>query len=173
MCCMESWQCILGPKLSALASQAMVKLNCLSKVTNVMAWLLKCLFKMDRSQIQEPLQGTNIKDASLALFAVSMEHTIAALNAGNLNSLRCYVSKGILYFRERTTKKSLLQILGVKGLPVLARNTRLAELIMWEANCENHRASSSDILARSRQRAWIIRGRYLACQECKKYPGCK
>ena len=58
-----------------------------------------------------------------------MEPTFAALTAGNLDSLRPYVSKRIVYVRGRA-EKSLLQILGVEGLPVLARDTRLAELVI-------------------------------------------
>ena len=87
---------------------------------------------------------TDIKVASFALFAVSMEPTFAALNNRNLDSLRPYVSKGIVYIRGRA-EKPLLQILGVEGLPSLVRDTRLAKLFMWQAHCENHRASSSDV----------------------------
>ena len=77
-----------------------------------------------------------------------------------------------MYARGRCDK-SLLKLLGIDSLPILARDTQLARLIMWESHCEGHRASPSDVLARSRQRAWIIRGRFLAKEVCKSCPRCK
>ena len=44
---------------------------------------------------------------------------------------------------------------------------------MWEAHNEDHRSSATDVLARSRHRAWVIRGRYLAREVCKACPLCK
>ena len=67
----------------------------------------------------------------------------------------------------------MLELLGIGKLPVLVRGSRLAELIMWECHAEDHRMSASDVLARSRQCAWIIRGRYLAKHICKACPRCK
>ena len=68
---------------------------------------------------------------------------------------------------------SMLQLFGIDRLPILARESRLAELVMLEAHCEGHRSLSSDVLARSKQRAWIIRGRHLAKTVCKRCPKCK
>ena len=106
------------------------------------------------------------------LFIASMGPTQVALDTGKLESLRPVVSKGIIYARTRC-ETSLPKLLGIDKLPILARNTRLAKLIMWEAHTEDHRASSSDTLARSRQRAWIVRGRFLAKEICKSCPKCK
>ena len=44
---------------------------------------------------------------------------------------------------------------------------------LLECHNENHRASSSDVLARLQHKAWIIRGRYLAKSVCKACPKCK
>ena len=93
-------------------------------------------------------------------------------DCGKLDALRPVVIGGIVYVRGRC-EGSIMNILGVDRLPVLARSTRLAELIMWEAHEENHRSSPTDVLARSRHRAWIIRGRFLAKQVCKSCPKCK
>ena len=68
---------------------------------------------------------------------------------------------------------SLLELFGVTQLPILARQTRLARLIMLEAHSEDHRLTPTDVLARSRQRAWIVRGRYLAKEVCRACPLCK
>ena len=66
-----------------------------------------------------------------------------------------------------------MDLFGVSRLPILARKSRLAYLIMMEAHCEDHRAGSTDVLARSRQRAWVIRGRYLAKEVCASCWLCK
>ena len=79
---------------------------------------------------------------------------------------------GIIYARSRCDR-SLLSLLGIESLPILTRGSHLASLIMWEAHNESHRASHTDVLARSRQRAWIIRGRYLAKEVCAYCPKCK
>ena len=100
-----------------------------------------------------------------------MEPTVEAFRKGHLDSLRPVEAQGIVYVRGRCDS-ALPNLLGVDKLPVLARNTKLAWLIMVEAHEENHRLSPSDVLARSRQRAWIIRGKFLAKEVCKYYPKC-
>ena len=108
----------------------------------------------------------------MVLFAASLGPTLTDMELGKLDSLRPVVCNGIVYARSRCDK-SLLTLLGVQSLPILARGTRLAKLIMIECHCESHRASTSDVLARSRQRAWIVRGRYLAKEVCSNCPKCK
>ena len=138
-----------------------------------MARILRCIFMHDRNSIKLALTTTtDIQTARIAQFMVSMGPSYAALEKGHLDSLRPFEEKGILYVRGRCGQ-SLLEPLGVTKLPVLAHITRLAELIMWESHCKDHRMSSSDVLARSRQWAWIIRGRYLARLICKTRPKCK
>ena len=78
----------------------------------------------------------------------------------------------VVYVRGRCGS-SLTRLLGISRLPVLARETRLARLIMIESHNEDHRSNPTDVLARSRQRAWIVRGRYLAKEVCKVCPICK
>ena len=163
----------LGPELTRLASKVMNSTYSLSKATNVMARLLQASFRGDRERIQEPLTVPDIKVAADVLFAASMGPTLVALEAGKLDSLRPIVRNNIVYARSRCDKSSLSKLLGVSSLPILARDTQLARLIMWEAHNEDHRASSIDVLARSRQRAWIIRGRHLAKWVTKSCPRCK
>ena len=74
-----------------------------------------------------------------------------------------------MYARSRC-HSSLMSLLGIESLPILARDTRLAKHILCQSHVEDQRESPSDVLARSRYRAWIVRGRYLAkeiCSRCK------
>ena len=98
-----------------------------------------------------------IQAARVAQFMVSMDLSYEAFRKGELDSLRPFERHGILYVRGRCGSESLMELLGIGELPVLARSSRLAELIMWESHTEDHRLSSSDVLARSRQRAQIGR----------------
>ena len=139
---------------------------------NVTARLLKCMFDGNRDLISEALTVRDIQVARLAQFIVSMGPTVEALSKGYLDSLRPIEEKGIIYVTGRCDM-SILELLGVHRLPILARSTRLAELIMIEAHSEDHRSTSSDVLARSRQRAWVVRGRFLAKQVCKWCPICR
>ena len=166
------WNCLLGSKLTGLIQDIMLRSNCYSKTVNVTARMLKCIFTQDRNSMRSVLTTTDIQTARIAQFMVSMGPSYAALEKGHLDNLRPFEENGILYIRGRCGQ-SLLELLGVSKLPVLARSTRLAELIMWESHCEDHRMSSSDVLTRSRQRAWIIWGRYLARFVCKSCPRCK
>ena len=96
-----------------------------------------------------------------------MEPTKTALEHGKMDSLRPIVRGGIVYARSRC-HSSLMSLLGIESLPILARDTRLAKHIMCQSHVEDQRASPSDVLARSRYRAWIVRGRYLAKEICSK-----
>ena len=49
----------------------------------------------------------------------------------------------------------------------------MAQLIMNESHYEDHMSSATDVLARSRRRVWIVRGRYLAKEIIKGCPVCK
>ena len=116
--------------------------NCLSKTVNVTARLLKCYFGMSSERIRDTLTVQDIKVAKLVQMVVSMEPTFEALQKGDLQPLRPVVHKGIVYIRGRCDR-ALLSLLGIDRLPVLARNTRLARLIMIESHEEDHRSSST------------------------------
>ena len=162
----------LGDKLTSIVESVMLRSNCLAKTTHVTARLLKCYFGRSADRIRDPLTVDDIKVAKLIQFIVSMAPTFEAVNGGKLDPLRPVMDKGVIYVRGRCDA-SLMRLLGLERLPVLARRTRLAELIMIEAHCEDHRSSPTDVLARSRRRAWIVRGRYLAKEVCKRCPLCK
>ena len=69
--------------------------------------------------------------------------------------------EGGMWVTKGRLGKGLPKILGVEKLPILLSSSRMAELIMIEAHQENHDGAPGT-LARSRTRAWIQRGRYLA-----------
>ena len=138
----------------------MERSNCYERTVNVTAKLLKCHFYASTDRIRDSLTVHDIQTARVLQFMVSMEPTFKALGKVDLAPLRPVVDRGIVYVRGRGDSE-LMSLLGVPRLPVLARESRLAKLIMWEAHNEDHRSTATDVLARSRHRAWIIRERYL------------
>ena len=94
-----------------------------------------------------------------------MFETLKAYENNQLTSLLPFKQDGIIYTRGRLGEKSLEAILGVRELPLLMPNTRVAELFMWRAHCGYsglfHR-SASDTLAKSRTSVWIVKGKQLA-----------
>jgi hypothetical protein len=152
--------------------QVLDKFWSLQKVLGVIAWVLKASVTKDVSRIRDPLTPDDLALANRVIFFYSMGPTKAALDRGDLSSLRVHKSRGIYCTRGRVGR-ALEKLLGIVELPVLMPGTRLAKLIMWESHCEDHRRSHSDALARSRERAWIVRGTALAkfvtrhCVKCK------
>ena len=57
--------------------------------------------------------------------------------------------------------RGLENLMGKKKLPIIAKNSRLAELLMLDAHKKNHEGVAGT-LAASRAQAWILKGRYLA-----------
>ena len=166
------WKNLLGERLHHVITYIMDLSNCYSKTVHVTARVLMCYFDKSVDRIREPVTVLEIKAARKIQFIASMELTVKALSEGHLDPLRPVIDGGIVYVRGRCDK-ALINLLGIDRLPVFARESRLAALIMWEAHAEDHRTSPTNVLARSRQRAWIIRGRYLAKQVCKQCPLCR
>ena len=167
-----SYKKILGDRLHDMVTTVMERSNNLKRTTHVTARLIKCHFNACVDQIKEELTVEDIQVARHLQFVVSMEPVIKALNNGDLDPFRPFMERGIIYIRGRCGS-ALPKLLGLDKLPVLPRDSRLAKLIVWEAHYEDHRLSPSDVLARSRRTAWIIRGRYLAREVCKMCPVCK
>ena len=163
---------IVGGKLQLIVSQAMEKSWNYGKVQAIVARLLKALITRSRERIREALSPNDLKFARKIMFLVSMTPTEAALKRGDLSSLRVVKSGGIVYTRGRAGP-SLEKLLGVSQLPVLMPGTRLAKLIMWESHEEDHRRLPTDALARSRERAWVVRGTAVAKSVTKACPKCR
>ena len=108
--------------------------------------MLAIFWSLDRQDAQSHAYATQL--------VVSMEPTFVSINKGQLTSLRPTLDGGIVYTAGRCGE-SLLRLLGVAKMPILMRNSRLEALIMWES-------TTSDVLARSRQRACILSGQHPA-----------
>ena len=158
--------------LESMLEQIMTKSWSLQNVTAIKARLLKAGVTKNRDKIVEHLSPNDISLASQLLFAYSMGPTEAAMLKGDLTSLRVFKVGGIFFTRGRVGR-SLEQLLGITRLPVLMSSTRLAKLLMWDCHSEDHRRSHSDALARSRERAWIVKGTSLAKLVTKNCPKCK
>ena len=107
--------------------------------------MLKCYFSRSREKISETLTVHDIKVARMVQFIVSMELTVKALSNRELEPLQPILDRGIVYVQSRCDK-NLMKLLGVPRLPVLARQSRLAQLIIWEAHAEDHRSLHTDVL---------------------------
>merc|ERR1711989_11419 len=80
--------------------------------------------------------------------------------------------EGGMWITRGRLKKGLPKILGIEKLPILLSSSRLAELIMIEAHQENHDGAPGT-LVRSRTRAWIYRGCYLARKVSARCVNCR
>ena len=99
--------------------------------------------------------------------ASAMEASLAAEKAGKLRSLLPIERDGLLVTEGRLARGLKAQ-LGKEALPILMPDTRIAYLIMVQANEEDHKGFKIT-LARSRSQAWIHRAMPLAkrvCSEC-------
>ena len=95
----EEWQSCLGPRISKMVLEIMIKSNCYSKTVNVTARLIKGIFSRDGERIKEMLSVQDIQVARLCQFMVSMGPSLIAMDKGQLDSLRPIVEKGIVYVR--------------------------------------------------------------------------
>ena len=77
-----------------------------------------------------------------------------------LTTLGPLYKKGVWSCQGRLAK-GLENLLGTKSLPILVKNSRLAELMMLDAHKNNHEGVAGT-LAASRAQVWILKGRYLA-----------
>ena len=104
-----------------------------------------------------------------------MPQTKEALDAGKLDSLLPLREGRLIVTSGRLGEKSLELLLGVKSLPILMPETRVAYLFMMFAHCGEfglvHR-SAVTTLARSRRMVWIVRGRNLARRIANNCPIC-
>ena len=92
---------LAGSMVSNIIEQVMSHSNCLGKVINVTARLLRCLFSMGRSSTKKPLTVEDVDVARKVLFIVSMGHTLAAMENIKLDFLQPVVSRNIIYAEVR------------------------------------------------------------------------
>ena len=126
--------------------------------------------------LRSPVTRKELDDAERVILASAMFETCEAFLKGSLASLLPERQGSIIVTRGRLGEKSLERVLGVNALPILMSDTRAAELIMWRAHLGYigfmHR-SVAQTLAKSRNSAWIIKGKNLSkkicfqCMECR------
>ena len=131
----------------------------LRKVVFILARVMAAQSAGDRHAIKTAPSVKYIRLARQMLFIVE-SHDVGDEVEKKLTALAPEFQGGMWITRGRL-KKGLPKILGIEELPILLSSSRLAELIMIEAHQENHDGAPGT-LARSRTRAWIHRGRYLA-----------
>ena len=155
-----------------ILEQVLVKSWNYQRIVAIAARLAKAAITRDRSQIRDLLKPAEIDFAAHLLFAASMKPTEIAIEKGDLTSLRPFRNGGIVYTKGRVGR-SLELVLGMSRLPILMPSTRLAKILMWSCHAEDHRRQPSDALARTREKAWIVRGASLAKYVAKHCPICR
>ena len=143
-----------------------------SKSGAVLARLTRAMFQGRQAILQEP-GPRDLQAARHLLFLVSMPDTLAALKRNKLSTLCVKMQNGLMVTTGRFTEKTLAKLLGKENLPVLMSSTILAKLILRECHEEDHRKSPGDVLARSRNHAWIHRGMALAKKVVKECMTCR
>ena len=123
-----------------------------------------------------------LDSAKELLFLHAMVDTVEAFNKKKLTSLLPKRWGQLIVTTGRLGERSLSRLLGVDNLPILMSSNRVAYLIMVRAHeydgttklaVQNHRAAVGT-LARSRNYAWIVKGKQLAkrivnsCTSCKR-----
>ena len=131
----------------------------------------------DVADLMTPVTPEELIEAEKMILASGMFETAVAFHKGYLASLLPERQGPLIVTRGRLGEKNLERILGVAALPLLMPHTRPAELIMWRAHLGYsglmHR-SVAQTLAKSRNSAWIIKGKNLAkkicleCMECRR-----
>ena len=110
--------------------------------------------------------------AERLLLKLAMIPTVAAMKKGQLDSLLPMIEGDMVVTQGRLGEQKMLELFGVRSLPILMPKTRLAYLYMVNAHHGEyglvHRGVVST-LARSRCKVWIVRGNRLSrkvCEEC-------
>ena len=127
--------------------------------------------------LKSPLTQQELIDAERIILASAMFETSVAVHKGQVVSLLPERKGSLIVTRGRLGEKSLERVFGVSALPILMADTRAAELVMWRAHQGYsgifHR-SVAQTLAKSRNSAWIVKGKNLAkkicfqCMECRR-----
>ena len=119
--------------------------------------------------------ASDLEAARNLQYLASMGPTWLAIDERKLRADQVTADAGIVYLSGRLSQGDLSRVLGKSKLPVLMPSTRMARLIMVFCHEEDHRRTPKDALARSRNYAWIPRGRKLAetvtrsCIPCREW----
>ena len=168
------------------------KSNSLNKVHRIMArvtrgWATPNMKKVITNpkaltEIAAEPTGREIDQAKNLLLVHAMKQTEQALADGRLDSLLPVWQGKVLVTTGRLGDKNMLMLFGVKSLPILMPDSRVAYLYMnlaHESECglsntpvEHHR-SAVGTLARSRTYVWVVKGKNLAKKIVSECPKCR
>ena len=119
------------------------------------------------------LTVNDLEKAKQTMLLLSQLQVRSKMQSRGLDSLNPEeTSKGIIVTRGRLGE-GMRAILGQDNLAILTPSTRLAQLIMWSAHREMHRATPAETAARSRKYAWILKAKQLAISICRKCALCR
>ena len=128
--------------------------NKLIRFTQVMlSWYHKTLVDNSNSTL-------TLQHARKLWFISAMPATITALKAGRLRELDIHQVDGVQVIQGRAAS-GMQKFFGQNSLPVIMGSTRVAFLIMLDANCQDH-AGRDITLATSRHTAWIVNSKKLS-----------
>merc|ERR1712101_27707 len=144
--------------------------NKLKKVVSILACVMAAQSSGERRAIEMTPSLKHIRLARQMLFIVE-SYDIGNEVEKKMTTLTPRFEGGMWVTKGRLGK-GLPKILGVEKLPILLSSSRLSELIMIEAHLENHDGAPGT-LARSRTRAWIHKGRYLARKVASRCVHCR
>ena len=145
----------LGKCMSALALEAQTREK-LEVIVKSLARVLRAVVGQDRSLCCSPPPVRFLELACQVLVRSASPASCQALREGRLQGLGAVERGGVAWVSGRVRGEDLVQLLGVKDLPILLPEARLSRLILDKSHRQDHRRSPQDIVARSRRAAWIL-----------------
>ena len=162
----------LSDRLTLLLNNA----RSLDQVIGSTARVLRAMGSMRGTQcIPHPVSAQERLAAYRLLITHESNQSRKAFEEGKLASLKPVLQAGRVLCHGRIPTDTLAVLTGKTSLPVLMPSTKLAYLLMLKAHQEDHRRGVTDVIARTRREAWIVRARSLArsvvnaCIECRKF----
>ena len=141
--------------------------NNYNKCLNIMARVMRASAGGD---IRQKLTVEDLDKAEM-MIRICASYEAAPEIAKKCGSMDPFLTHGVWYTQGRL-RKQMIPIFGVSKLQLLLPNQRLAELWMTKAHNVNHDAAKGTLL-RSRNLAWIHRGRFLADKVVKECTACR
>ena len=108
------------------------------------------------------------------LMVIASKETLKLYEQKKISSLAPVCRRGLFMTSGRFPASIAAKNFGAPAVPILTNNSPLARLITWEAHQQCHRRDIPAVLAQTRRKAWIIKGRILvksvikACTFCRK-----
>ena len=146
--------------LHSLVTEVLQYSNSLPEVLAILAHVLAANKSQHRATVTTQPTVYNLSLAEHIAFIMATTDTDPLVKNGKLDSMAPCWSMGHWNTRGRLGKGAF-KVLGVSELPILSRNSRLAELIMIHTHKQDHKGAKVT-LWRSRAKAWIWQGDSLA-----------